>query len=875
MKKKVTALITTATLLLTSSYLPAVIAEAATDLGTADSGTTTPENLSQVINIPDTHLREAINISLNKLPYSDVYLSELQGLQSLSLDGKNIKNLEGLQYAVNLQSISLTNNAITDISPLGNLSNLTKLYLAGNQIQDIKPLSNLQNLTDLQLVGNPILDLASLSSLTNLQILNLAAMKITNINSLSSLTNLKQLDISQNSIADVSPLNSLINLNDLNLSYNPLKDVNSISNLTNLERLVLINCGITDLSPIASLTKLRDLSIDSNKITDISPLGNLTNLVWLYLDNNQIIDISPLERLNNLIDLGLDQNQISDISVLADKTIIFRLSLSGNKIEDIQSLQNLTNLEFLQLNWNHIKDIQPLSNLTKLTRLELYANQISDIRPLAKLMNLSSLYLSGNRIADISPLANLSMLETLDIAGNQIIDTSSLNYLKKLRTLYLFRNFIPGKSYQYSFTVPEASREISIVGNHVLKVPVGWLLDGRQIKLPDNDFNNLLSSITLKSKNSHVTASFDETGAILIKGIENGDDEVTVEFSNPELDQTIKIKQVDVDPPAMPTVNPVGDNSISVTGSADAGTEVNVKLGMNRWKSVADEKGNFAVTIPKQKAGTVLEVIAKDTAENESDATNVTVLDQTAPNEPSISNTVSDQTTAISGKTEPFATVKLYISGKYQGDDTADKNGIYRFKFNKQKAGVEIKVTSTDLARNESIARIIRVIDKTPPVVPSVNTISDKSISIYGKTEATANVKLYIAGKYQKSVAADKYGHYKFTISKQRAGTEIKISATDHYRNTSIRILKVLDKTAPSTPTVNKITYKSIYITGKTEKSATVYIYKGKTYLGNAKATTKGSFKVKIKAQKKGTFLKIFAKDMAGNKSNDRTVKVY
>ncbi len=82
------------------------------------------------------------------------------------------------------------------------------------------------------------------------------------------------------------------------------------------------------------------------------------------------------------------------------------------------------------------------------------------------------------------------------------------------------------------------------------------------------------------------------------------------------------------------------------------------------------------------------------------------------------------------------------------------------------------------------------------------------------------------------------------------------------------------DFTAPKAPKVKKVTQKTTTVSGKTEANATVLIYNGSKLLGKAVANSKGDFKVKIKAQKKGASLKIYAKDQAGNKSSARTVKV-
>ena len=82
------------------------------------------------------------------------------------------------------------------------------------------------------------------------------------------------------------------------------------------------------------------------------------------------------------------------------------------------------------------------------------------------------------------------------------------------------------------------------------------------------------------------------------------------------------------------------------------------------------------------------------------------------------------------------------------------------------------------------------------------------------------------------------------------------------------------DTKPPKTLTVKRITTETIYVKGKTEGKATVEVRVGKILLGKATAINKGDFKVKIKAQKKGTKLIVIAKDKARN-AKKATVTVY
>ncbi|PGM59080.1 Ig-like domain-containing protein [Bacillus sp. AFS053548] len=165
-------------------------------------------------------------------------------------------------------------------------------------------------------------------------------------------------------------------------------------------------------------------------------------------------------------------------------------------------------------------------------------------------------------------------------------------------------------------------------------------------------------------------------------------------------------------------------------------------------------------------------------------------------------------------------------------------------------------------------------IDKTKPTTPTMNTVSDQSTTITGTAEAGSTVKLYINSKLQKSTTAASNKSYKFTIPKQKSGTTVSVTATDKAGNVSAtKSLKVLDKTPPALPVVNKVTSKSKTVTGSAEKYASVKIYRGSTLIGQSSVNSSGKFSVSIKVQKANTYLKVYVIDKSGNKSV-RTIKV-
>ncbi|MED1439882.1 Ig-like domain-containing protein [Aeribacillus composti] len=340
--------------------------------------------------------------------------------------------------------------------------------------------------------------------------------------------------------------------------------------------------------------------------------------------------------------------------------------------------------------------------------------------------------------------------------------------------------------------------------------------------------------------------------------------------------EEVKVTVADKTPPAKPMVNPVADNATQVTGKTEADATVYVKADSKQiGTGKANSNGDFTVSIPKQKAGTVLTVYAEDAAGNRSEEVKVTVADKTPPAKPTV-YTVADYSTKVTGKTEAGATVYVKAGSKQIGKGTANSKGDFSVSIPKQKAGTVLTVYAVDKAGNKGVEAKVTVADKTPPAQPKVNTVGDNATKVTGKTEAYATVYVKAGSKQIGKGTANSKGDFSIKISKQKAGTTLTVYAVDKAGNKSKETkVKVVDKTPPPAPSVNKVTSKSKKVTGKAEKGATIRIYRGSKLIGKGTVSAKGTFSVSIPAQKKGTVLKVYAIDKAGNRSSARTVRVY
>ena len=509
------------------------------------------KSVEDPIPIPDRYLHSAINVELNRWHNPTITLNDMLRLSELSTElHKWVKDLTGLEFAINLKELYLSKCEISDLSPLANLKNLERLDLDYNWISDISPLANLKNLEYLDLSDNRIFDVSPLANLKNLKTLYLSDNndsynnRLSDISPLANLKNLKTLVLHENSISDISPLANLKNLEELVLAYNWISDISPLANLKNLKELNLGWNSRSDFSLLANLKNLEKLVLHYNKLSDLSPLANLKNLKTLELHNNKISDISPLANLKNLKTLELHNNKISDISPLANLVNLEKLSLDYNWISDISPLANLKNLKTLSLSNNHISDFSPIAAL--IPNLEVYHNSdqgdlgkvvnvnipdpglraaieeelgkakgaaitnrdmyrllnldasdagIRELTGLEFAINLKFLDLDENQITNVSVPAGLKKLESLDLDRNLISDISPLASLKNLKWLDLNYNKITN----VSLSGLKSLESLDLGYNQITKISLSGLDKLRELSLINNKLTDISTLASLKS----------------------------------------------------------------------------------------------------------------------------------------------------------------------------------------------------------------------------------------------------------------------------------------------------------------------------------------------------------------------------------------
>ena len=349
-----------------------------------------------------------------------ITLDAMEGLTHLVVPAGAVRDLAGLQFAVNLSYLYLTSNAVTDLAPLAGLTEMQFLVARDNAISDVQALAGLTALTALYLQGNDIDDVTPLGTLTNLRHLRLDANAITDIAPLVGLRNLRSLGLDHNDVADLTPLATMTRLTELHLDANAFDSLAPLAALNGLSVLGLDYNGITDLEPLSTLTNLTDIYLRGNRIGDLSPLARLTRLTYVYLDAHEIVQVGALANLN-LHHLSLSGNAIVDIGPLASTSFSHNpvLDLSSNDIEDISPLRG-KNLFSLDVSTNGIRDFSPLVRTLDIEHLAIHNNPITDLSPLSALPELVSLSLGGDEIALFTPLRHLVALQSLSIRHSAV-----------------------------------------------------------------------------------------------------------------------------------------------------------------------------------------------------------------------------------------------------------------------------------------------------------------------------------------------------------------------------------------------------------------------------------------------------------------------
>ena len=326
---------------------------------------------------------------------------------------------------------------------------------------------------------------------------------------------------------------------------------------------------------------------------------------------------------------------------------------------------------------------------------------------------------------------------------------------------------------------------------------------GTKVELFDKDGNKIGEATADENGKATITPTVDiPAGNVTAKATKDGQ---TSDASAPKV-------ATDTTAPAKPVVNPVKAGGTAITGTAEAGSTVEVTLpDGSKLSAKADQDGNFSVPVSGLEEGKTVSVTATDNAGNTSDATTVTVAktaDTTAPSAPVV-NPVKAGTTAVTGTAEAGSTVEVTLPDGSKVSAKADQDGNFSVPVSGLKEGDTVSVTATDDAGNTSNPTSVTVgkgIDTTAPSAPVVNLVKAGDTVITGTAEAGSTVEVTLPDGSKVSAKADQDGNFSVPVSGLKEGDTVSVTATDDADNTSnptsVTVGKGTDTTAPDAPVV-------------------------------------------------------------------------
>lgn len=341
---------------------------------------------------------------------------------------------------------------------------------------------------------------------------------------------------------------------------------------------------------------------------------------------------------------------------------------------------------------------------------------------------------------------------------------------------------------------------------------------------------------------------------------------------SPALDVTVP----DTDGPATPASIVVDGNGTQLTGTATAGTLIEVRdaSGTLLGSAVVGNDGNFTVVLnPPQANGEVIDVVAVDANGESSVAVPVAAPDITGPLA-ATDLAVANDGLSITGRGEPGATVTVTdAQGNLLGTGTVSATGAFYVVIDAgQTNGQALQVVLTDAAGNPSPATPVVAGDLDGPLQPSGIAISSDGILLSGHGEAGSRITVTDANGNvigTANVAAD--GSFSVTLSSaQNNGQTLSINASDSAGNPATPVVFTTPDTQAPAPLTNvAFDASGAVLTGTGEPGASVTV---RDALGNVIGTGSvgvgGTFSLNLSTpQTDGQALQVTQTDRAGNSS--------
>lgn len=323
------------------------------------------------------------------------------------------------------------------------------------------------------------------------------------------------------------------------------------------------------------------------------------------------------------------------------------------------------------------------------------------------------------------------------------------------------------------------------------------------------------------------TTTIDENGNWYVEiadALPEGSNTITIIATDEAGNKTTQTTQITVDtlPPEQPQITSnatTADTTPDISGTAEAGSTITLKIDDDTYTGVADETtGAWTITIdkPLEDATHTITVTATDQAGNTSAPTQTSVtIDTTGPefSITPITSPTNDKTPAFSGTTEAGSNVTVKIGDKeYPATVTTDAttgqtHWHLEWPENLQDGDHTYTVIAKDALGNTSPAQASTVtVDSKAPNKP-VATINDEGTTISGSAEPNSTIIVKDEnGEPIGTGETNSEGNFEITLPTPRQdGGSLTVEATDKAGNTSAPTeITALGQTTPlSAPEVS------------------------------------------------------------------------
>ena len=395
----------------------------------------------------------------------------------------------------------------------------------------------------------------------------------------------------------------------------------------------------------------------------------------------------------------------------------------------------------------------------------------------------------------------------------------------------------------------------------------------------------------LGSANANGSGAWSFTTAALTNGTHSLTATATDAAGNTGVASTALSVTIDTSAPVAPTIASfstdsgvsgdgiTNDNTLTLTGTAEANTTVNVYDGTTLLGSAtANGSGAWSYTTAAlSNGGHNLTATATDAAGNTGVASSAlsVIIDTSAPVAPTIASfstdsgvsgdgITNDSTLALTGTAEVNGTVKVYDGATLLGSATANGGGAWSYTTAAlTNGGHNLTATATDAAGNTGVASTALnvTIDTVAPVAPTISLFStdsgvvgdgitnDKTLTLTGTAEANSTVKVYDGATLLGTATANGSGAWSCTTAALvDGGHSLTATATDAAGNSgaaSATLNVTIDTTAPVVPSIGSgviVNTNEVALTGTAEAGSTVKVYDGASLLGNATANASGTW---------------------------------